>query len=637
MKNHTIIGTAGHIDHGKTALIKALTGIDADRLKEEKERGITIDIGFAYWREDVTFIDVPGHEKLIRNMVAGVNTIDFFILVIAADDGIMPQTIEHLDILNFFRIHDGIIVINKIDLVDDEWYDLVLEEVKVLLGKYNLSHLPIIDVSALTGKNIDTLRNIIEEKIASQESKHSSQPFRLNIDRSFTIKGFGTVVTGTVLSGTIRKGDEVEMMPAAYKVKVRGIQTHTSDVDQATMGFRAAINLQGISKENIVRGDVLTTTNSMAPVHEFVGQIRAVSNVTLKVPNRSRIHTYIGTAERSGQMIWFDKKKFLEAGQTFHVRVKLDQPVSTVRNDTFLVRLHSPVITLAGGHILEINPAKISYKEHDWQDYFKTMSGEDLTRIIETIIQGRYFDPTSISILQQNLFDSESKINNHIQALLENKKIYPIDIKGKKTYIHASHFDALLNDIEIFIREFHISDPLKGGMNRQELISGLGKEWIANEIVESAIDKLLGENRIKYEHKLFALSDFDIKVSGDKDQILTNLLLRFKEDRFTPPNLEELAIEMRISLDEIKSLAKILSNQKKLLLINRQFYLHQHIWEELLTFIKSYFSQHPEMPVSALKEFIQTTRKYAIPLFEFLDSEGYTIREGDVRKKGSRL
>ena len=281
--SHTIIGTAGHIDHGKTAVIRALTGIDADRLKEEKERGITIDIGFAYWRDDVTILDVPGHEKFIRNMVAGVNTVDFFLLVIAADDGIMPQTIEHLEILNFFNIHDGIVVINKADLVDEEWLSLVKEEVSGLLQKHHLHHLPIIDVSALTLHNIDQLKVMIEDKITRLQHKESHQPFRLLTDRSFVIKGFGTVVTGTVLSGQLRKNEEVQIMPGGSVKKVRGLQIHGKDTGQVDIGERAAVNLQGISKTEVTRGDVLIRPLSLPVVTEFSGILRTVSKIPLKI------------------------------------------------------------------------------------------------------------------------------------------------------------------------------------------------------------------------------------------------------------------------------------------------------------------------------------------------------------------
>ena len=637
MKTHTIIGTAGHIDHGKTALIKALTGIDADRLKEEKERGITIDIGFAYWRNDVTIIDVPGHEKLIRNMVAGVSTIDFFILVIAADDGIMPQTIEHLDILNFFNIREGIVVINKIDIVDEEWLHLVHEEVEELLAKYNLSHLPIIDASAISGKNIDQIKDKIEQIIATQKIKHSTRPFRLNVDRSFSIKGFGTVITGTVLSGRIKKGDEVEIIPSGQKSKVRGIQAHVSSIDQAEMGFRAAINMQGIPKEDIERGCVIAEVNSMASVHEFIGQIQTISKLPIKVPNRSRIHAYIGTAERTGQIYWFENDKFLEGNKKYNVKIKLDTPIGAATKDAFLIRLHSPVITLAGGYILEINPPKLSNKEIAWQEYFEIMAGSDFSRIIETIIKKRFFDPASFTFLQQKLFEYYGEINRSIQTLIKKNKINQVNIKTEPTFIHEMHFSSLLEEIELFFRKFHKKNPLKSGLNRQELITSLKKEWIQKEVLEAAFDKLIETNKIKESHNFYALADFDIKMTRNKDATFSKVLHKFSSARFTPPNLDDLALEINIPLEELKSLLTVLAQQKKLILINRQFYLHHLIWKELLSFLRSYFMKQPEMPVAALKEFIQTTRKYAIPLFETLDSEGYTIRYGDVRKKGNRL
>jgi len=300
MKKHTIIGTAGHIDHGKTAVIRALTGIDADRLKEEKERGITIDIGFAYWKDDVTILDVPGHEKFIRNMVAGVSTIDLFLLVIAADDGIMPQTVEHLDILNFFNIKDGIVILNKIDLVDEEWLSLVEEDIRALLKKYNLDAISIVKVSATTNKNIDTLRELIERKIEEQTEIVSTQPFRLFVDRSFTIKGFGTVVTGTVLSGILQKSEDIKVLPQDITKRVRGLQVHGKETDTVKSGDRAAINLQGISKVQISRGDALIKDNTLLGSSEFIGSLRTVSNIQPRINNRTKVRVYIGTAERIG-------------------------------------------------------------------------------------------------------------------------------------------------------------------------------------------------------------------------------------------------------------------------------------------------------------------------------------------------
>ena len=385
MKKHTIIGTAGHIDHGKTAVIRALTGIDADRLKEEKERGITIDIGFAYWKNDVTILDVPGHEKFIRNMVAGVSTIDLFLLVIAADDGIMPQTVEHLDILNFFNIRDGIVILNKIDLVDEEWLSLVEEDIHALLKKYDLDTISIVNVSALTNKNIDTLRELIERKIEEQTEIISTQPFRLFVDRSFTIKGFGTVVTGTMLSGILKKSEDIKVLPQGITKRVRGLQVHGKETDMVKTGDRAAINLQGISKVQISRGDALVKDNTLPGSSEFIGSLRTVSNIQPRINNRSKVRVYVGTAERIGQLIWFENNKYLEKGSDYHVRVKLDTPLAIARNDAFLIRLHSPLVTLAGGRVVEINPPKIQHKSTEWKRYFEIMASSEYEDIIYTI------------------------------------------------------------------------------------------------------------------------------------------------------------------------------------------------------------------------------------------------------------
>jgi selenocysteine-specific elongation factor len=636
MKKHTIIGTAGHIDHGKTTLIKALTGIDADRLKEEKERGITIDIGFAYWKMDVTIIDVPGHEKFIRNMVAGVSTIDFFMLVIAADDGIMPQTIEHLDILTFFNIRDGIIVINKIDLVDEELLELVREEVEELLINYKLEHLPVICVSSISQENINSLKELIEQKIERLEDKHSDNLFRLSVDRSFSIKGFGTVVTGTVLSGTLDAGDEIEIMPAGQKVKVRGIQAHTANTKHVEIGFRAAVNLQGINKVDIKRGDFLAEINTMSPVSEFIGIMRTVAKIPFKIPNHCRVHVYAGTAERLGNLIWYEKTKHLAENSTYHVRVKLQSPLSSAQGDPFLIRLHSPVTTIAGGQILEINPPKIKVTENDWKRHFTIMSGNDLTQILEQIVLNYSLRPPSLLDLQKKIYKSADSIQTHIQKLLDRKILYRLKIKGIDCFLHNSALENFSTDILNYLSVCQQKFPHKPGINRQELFTGLGKNWVQLEIFNNVIDKLIFEKQIKSEQNLISRFEFKIKISKGYDQATDELLKKIKEGRFAPPNVEVLASELKMSKEELKSLLSILSKEKSLILINNQFYLHTEHWQKLLAFLHEYFSKNTKMPVATLKDYIQTTRKYAIPLFEYLDSEGYTRREGDVRTKGVR-
>jgi selenocysteine-specific elongation factor len=375
----------------------------------------------------------------------------------------------------------------------------------------------------------------------------------------------------------------------------------------------------------------------MIPVQEFIGKMHTVSKLPLKISNRSNIHAYVGTAERTGRIIWFENHKFLKEEQTYHVRVKLDTPVAAVSNDAFLIRLHSPVITLAGGKILEINPDKISHKKEEWKAHFSVMAEGNLSDKIETIIKKSHLKSVSYQKLQHKLFQHLELIQSHIQELLVKKKIRQIEIKAQQHFIHETNFDQLVSEIEAFIRQFHTKNPLKAGLNQQELETGMGRDWIAAEIIQAALNNLINSNKIKNVHNRLSLVDFEIKVSKDTDQAISNILDIFQNARFAPPNQSELAAELEMSLQEIQSLTSMLANQKKLILINRQFYLHHNIWNELINYLRKYFSQHSEMPVAALKDFIQTTRKFAIPLFEFLDAEGYTQRTGDVRKQGSRL
>jgi len=637
MKNHTIIGTAGHIDHGKTAVIRALTGIDADRLKEEKERGITIDIGFAYWKDAVTILDVPGHEKFIRNMVAGVSTIDFFLLIIAADDGIMPQTIEHLDILNFFNIRDGIVILNKIDLVDDEWLSLVEDDVRNLLIKYNLSELPIIKVSANTNKNIDHLRQIIEQKISMQTESDSTQPFRLLVDRSFIIKGFGTVVTGSVLSGTLSKGEMIEILPHHLQKKVRGLQAHGHDSDSVSAGDRAAVNLQAISKVDITRGDVLTKVNTLSHSNEFIGTLHTVSTIPVKISNRSKVRIYVGTAERIGQLIWYENDKTLKEESEYHVRVKLDSPLAAARNDAFLIRLHSPLLTLAGGNIVEINPPKIRHSKEAWAAYFNIMGSAQYDQIIYTIIAKRKLIATSSLFLQQKMFEIEPIINSSIENLINQKKIRSFKLKGIDHYISSSSFEMLVKDIEQYLSDFHKANTHLPGLNHQELLTGSGYSWLQVEIFDAALKKLLNSKIIKLEKNFYSISEFKIQISRDIDLVQTETLKILKDNRFSPLTPEEIAEKIELPQNEVRSILNILIKNRQLISINRDIFIEFSVWQELIAYLKNFFANQSEMPVVSLKEFINTTRKYAIPIFEYLDSQGYTIREGDVRKKGHNL
>lgn len=637
MKKHTIIGSAGHIDHGKTAVIKALTGIDTDRLKEEKERGITIDLGFAYWKDDVTIIDVPGHEKFIRNMVAGVSTVDLFLLVIAADDGIMPQTIEHLDILSFFNVRKGLVVLNKIDLVDAEWLDLIREEIKELLNKNNFENIPVIELSAVKNQNVELLKSTLENLINDLEETSDNKPFRLLVDRSFSVKGFGTVVTGTVLSGSLAAGQDVQIYPSERKIKVRGIQEHIKTVESVRKGDRAAINLQGINKDEVIRGDVIAESETMMAVSEFTGIIKTVSELPLKVHNRGRIRIHAGTAERIGRMIWFEDDKVLAAQKTYHVRIKLEESLSCAPGDAFLIRLHSPLITLAGGKVIEINPLKIKQKKENWINYIEELAEEDLGRQVELILAHSGLHLLSTDHICKKTFNKPEIIQQILDKLESRKKIRAVQSKGKKVYLHTSSFNQLTESIPEFLKTYHQKNPVKPGINIQELSGGMELNWLSPEVIHEAIKKLVNSEVVIKSRDSIALADFKMQISKDVEVLKSEVLDLMLNCRFSTPSPAEISEQLQITAGELHPVLKMLEKENLLMQIAPKVYIHTQNFRELCDFLNNYFESNPDMPVNALKEYIQTSRKFAIPLFEFLDGEGYTIRKGDIRIKGKML
>jgi selenocysteine-specific elongation factor len=636
MKKHTIIGTAGHIDHGKTSLIKALTGIDTDRLKDEKERGMTIDLGFAHWKDSITIIDVPGHERFIRNMVAGVSMIDFFLFVIAADDGIMPQTIEHLEILKFFNIRNGIFIITKIDLVEQEWLELVVSEVNSLLETYNLSNLPLFKVSTISMDGISDLTETILKSLTLLKDIGDNKPFRMSIDRSFTMKGFGTVVTGTVLNGSIGKGEQTELLPQGRLVTIRGMQSHSYNVEAVKKGDRAAINLQGISKGEITRGDQLVARNTLAPVTEFLGIIHTVCKIPLQVKNNCKISVHSGTAVRTGKVYWYDPNKYLTEQSTLHIKVKLDQPLVVTRGDAFLIRLHSPIETLGGGTIYEVMPSNQTSLKKEWHSCFSTLKSPEIEDIIEYYIKSSGFKPLSLSMLIAKTFESTQHLHKILQNLLQTGNIVEFKSKGQRLFLHAEITEKIMIKISTFLKEYHQTFPDKAGVNLQEISRGTGFTWLGLDIMETLIDTMLKIKSIKREESYYSLSTFTFGIDENFQSVRKDLVNIFLDASFQPPLLDELVLKIGLTKQEITTLCKSLERENILINI-RSFYLHRDAWQGLLSFLQNYFKTHDFLPVSDLKNFLKTSRKYTIPIFEYLDVKQYTMRKGDLRIAGKSL
>lgn len=636
MKSHTIIGTAGHIDHGKTTLVRALTGINTDRLKDEQTRGMTIDIGFAHWQNSVTIIDVPGHERFIRNMVAGVSTIDYFLFVIAADDGIMPQTIEHLDILNVFNIRNGLVAITKIDMVDQEWLTLVQTEVRELFNRYHLPHVQIFPVSSTTGTGIDKLKNAIQASIGQLQDSIDNKPFRMAIDRSFTMKGFGTIVTGTVLSGSVEKGEQISLLPHQRQVVIRGMQRHIQDVDSVGKGDRAAINLQGIAKDEITRGDQLVSPDTLIPVKDFIGQMHTVSKLPYKIKNNCKVTVHSGTAVRNGRLFWYDEEKYLVENRRYHIRTILSRSMPVTRNDAYLIRLHSPVITLGGGMIFEVMPANPAILRKEWQSSFSVLQSDQINDLIEYFVKSSNYTPVSDTILKTKLFENTDTLHQAIKQLTNAGKIIRFVRKGTPCYLHNTIIEEVSETICTFLKQYHVKNPDRSGANMQELLTETGYNWFDSDLTDFIIQRLVKQGQLKRMESTYALPAFKAKQNENFHTLKEKIAAMYHDAAFSPPSIEELAGKLELKPQEISNVCKSLERENVLIYI-RIFYLHTDIFNKLIAFIKRHFQSHTTLNVIDLKNYLNTSRKYTIPVLEYLDLKQYTQRRGDLRIAGNLL
>jgi selenocysteine-specific elongation factor len=635
VRKHTIIGMAGHIDHGKTALIKALTGIQTDQHKEEQERGITIDIGFAYWQKDVTIIDVPGHEKFIRNMVAGVTALDLFLLVIAADDGIMPQTIEHMEILKFFGAKDGIVALNKIDLVDEEWQLLVEDDIHKFLKKYGFENISVLPVSASESTGINQLRTELQNKIDNIKKTVNNRPFRLNVDRSFSVKGFGSVVTGTILSSYISVGDSITILPQNKTVKVRGIQVHQSDTSPAFAGERAAVNIASIEKEKLPRGTVLSEINSFDPCHTFLAEIKTVSGLKSKIKRHNEVRIHIGTQEILGKIYWFENDPMLAEDRKYHVRLKLNQPGVAAPGDAVLIRSYSPVTTLAGGIVLYTDPPGIRQIEPDWHNIFESLASDDYLNRIEQIFKFGGFKSFTVQSVQKKLFENESFIVPLLDKLIKKKFLTEITFKNEKLYISRSAMDRaieiIVNTLEKALKENQVIQ----GINYKQLANILKPYGMDAAFLERTLQKAVKSGVIIFKDSLYTTREAS---KGDEANIIRQQILDlYKQNRFNPPDIETVSGQLNLDIKTIRNLISRLSQKGELISVGGKFYLHHNVLDELVGFVKKYFRDNNRMDVSAMRDYTGCSRKFLIPMFEFLDSNGITERKDDYRIAGPAI
>ena len=624
-----IIGTAGHIDHGKTALVKALTGIDADRLEEEKRRGITIDIGFAH-RElalpggdtlRLGFVDVPGHERFVRNMLAGVGGIDVVLLVIAADESIKPQTREHFDICRLLSVRRGIAVLTKSDLVDPETLDVVRLEVETFLRDSFLDpgQSPIIAVSSLTGAGLDELRQAIIEVAAEIPAKDSTALARLPIDRVFTMKGFGTVVTGTLVSGTICKEDDLEVFPAGQRVRVRGVQVHGQSAEQAVAGQRTALNLAGVTTQELARGMVL------APPSTFHSSSRLDVSLALlpsakALKDRARVHLHAYTSETIATVALYGEKQ-LSPGESAFAQLRLAEPTLLLPGDRFIIRQFSPVVTIGGGVVIDASPIR---HMPGLEAFLKVLREGDAQSILRLRIARRNHDGAVLSQLIAETGWPGSVIEAHLADPVLQGHVFRLGDR----YVHMPALEGLKLFTTSSVARFHRENPLVAGIGKEELRE---RVQAPDEVFAAALEMLVRENKLKVAGEVVHLPGRGVVMKDEEAESKKIIENAFASAGLKVPALKDVLAGLRVDKARAQKIVTLLLRDKVLVKISDDLVFHRDALADLRRRMATEKAKSAKIDVARFKDLTGVSRKYAIPLLEYLDREHVTRRVGDVR------
>ena len=613
-----VVGMSGHIDHGKTSIVKHLTGKNTDTLKQEQERGMTIDLGFAFLNDQITIIDVPGHEKFVKNMMSGSSGIDIAALVIAADDGIMPQTKEHFDILQLLDIKYGFIILNKIDLVDKEWIELVENEIEELSRGSFLENCKIIQTSASVGVGINLIKDTILDLSSQIPSRKKDGIFRMHIDRVFSKTGFGTVVTGTISSGTVSIGDNLDLIPTFKNVKVRNIQTHGVDVKSAFSGERVAINLNNLDSNNLERGFHLSKQDTYTETKLIIAELKLIKSDSFEFKNNQRLRIHLGTREVMSRVSIINK-----SDKGLIVLLKLERPLVGAMGDRFIVRLYSPVRTVAGGLILEIP------KENNWRK-IKNISANILELDYKDQIY-RIINNLSSST-PMKLSDVERKLNislDDFKILIKDDNRYRVVYFRSFEWISTREkINKIKADIIDYLERFHKNNPLVEGCNKNILFQ---KTDIDENFLIYLLDELLDENIIKNKSEFWSLLDFNLNLSDKLSDISEDILSYIANNNFIDKN-NSLNIRNGLSESEFYSVINFLESKNKIIKINSDLFYSSNILNEIKDKVKVHLKNTDLLTVPEFKEISKTSRKLAVPLLEYLDKINFTYRLGNGRK-----
>jgi selenocysteine-specific elongation factor len=629
---HIVLGTAGHIDHGKTTLIKTLTGVDLDRLKEEKERGITIQLGFTSLTlpsgQKLGIVDVPGHEKFVRNMVSGVGGIDIVLFTIAADEGIMPQTKEHLDICQILKIKRGVIALTKTDLVDEEWLELVTDEVTECVKGTFLENASIIPLSSTTGEGIPALQTVLDKLAREVEERTSSGVFRLPIDRVFTMKGFGTVVTGTLISGSVSLGDNVEILPEKIGAKIRGIQVHNQQVENATAGLRTAINLQGVEKTFVEKGSVLVKEKTLQPTSRVDAKIELLKNASKLLKNRSRIRFHSGTNEVLAQLILLDHEE-LQPGESALAQFKLEEPVVILPLDRFVIRSYSPVLTIGGGQVLDAHPHKHKRLAEETLAHLNSLqSGSDKEKIV-LFVSDSVMAGLDLSQLVARMGKKPAEISPLIRDLVTAKKLILIEKESHKV-IAAPQYEKLKAALLEHLKGYHKIFPLKQGMPKEELKSKF-PQLTDSRLFNHFLDDMLSSSLIQIERDKLWLRSHKPKLKDSQKALKDKIAQIYLKGKLSPPSFKELVEQLSSNEKETKSILDLLTADALIVKVKDNLWFHRDALDALKKDLITYLKENGEITTPQFKELTQASRKYTIPLMEYCDQSKLTIRVGDKR------
>ncbi len=627
-----IMGTAGHIDHGKTTLIKALSGIDCDRLKDEKKRGITIELGFAFLDlpdgQRIGIIDVPGHEKFVKNMVAGAAGIDFVLLTVAADEGIMPQTKEHLEICSLLGITEGLVALTKMDTVDPELLELAQEEVQGYLSASFLSQAPIIPVSAHTGQGIPELTKALQELSAKSRENTSSEIFRLPIDRVFTMRGHGTVITGTLIDGRISVGENIAVYPRERKTKVRGLQVHGQTVETAHAGQRTAMNVAGLEVENLQRGECLAKPGTLFPSTLWDVEISLLSTAPKPLKHRREIHFHHGTQETLARVYLLDRDQ-LEPGETCLAQVRFPEPMAGIFGDRYVIRAFSPLRTIAGGMILSPMGIKVRRRSQDLDSLQALRTADHVQRVLTHLHRA---GKTGLTGPELHVLTAmpEKHLDRTLQDLASKQQIFLFD-REEQRYVSRQIIEDLTGDLLEHVRTFHRTNPMKAGISRGMLSTGWGR-GLSFKLLHFVIERCLKKKGLVTEKEVLRLPEHSISLASDQSQLKKELLRTYDQAAMQPPNFNTVLETLNVSKKEALGVIDLLIGEGKLVKINDSLYFSTQAVDQVRDLILEHFAAHVELSPTDFKELTGLSRKYSIPLLEYLDKQKITMRVGDVRK-----